>query len=83
MRASITGFALALLLIAWAVVAETATTAPALSGKLADPVELIGPDLAGWLSPHGRESLGGKPFGTGTPPGPPVEGERVPAGPGV
>ncbi|WP_404383333.1 glutathione S-transferase C-terminal domain-containing protein [Knoellia locipacati] len=37
-----------------------------------------GPDLAGWATPHGRESLGGRPFGDGTPPGPPPEGERVP-----
>jgi putative glutathione S-transferase len=37
-----------------------------------------GPDLAGWATPHGREALGGKPFGDGTPPGPPAEGERVP-----
>ncbi|MGE9807999.1 glutathione S-transferase family protein [Janibacter sp. G1551] len=36
-----------------------------------------GPDVAGWLEPHGRESLGGNPFGDGTPPGPPPEGERV------
>ncbi|BCY13893.1 glutathione S-transferase family protein [Actinoplanes sp. L3-i22] len=27
-----------------------------------------GPDVTGWLTPHGRESLGGHPFGTGTPP---------------
>jgi glutathionyl-hydroquinone reductase len=27
-----------------------------------------GPDLSGWLTPHGRESLGGRPFGDGTPP---------------
>ena len=27
-----------------------------------------GPDLSGWLSPHGREALGGRPFGDGTPP---------------
>ncbi|MGU3652395.1 glutathione S-transferase family protein [Mycolicibacterium sp. A43C] len=39
-----------------------------------------GPELAGWLTPHGRESLGGRPFGDGTPPGPTREGERVPAG---
>ncbi|SES45008.1 putative glutathione S-transferase, partial [Actinokineospora terrae] len=32
-----------------------------------------GPDLATWLTPHGRESLGGTPFGNGTPPGPPRE----------
>lgn len=37
-----------------------------------------GPDLAGWLTPHGREELGGRPFGDGTPPGPPPEEERVP-----
>ena len=37
-----------------------------------------GPDLSDWAEPHGRESLGGRPFGTGTPPGPPPEGERVP-----
>ncbi|MGH3683279.1 MAG: glutathione S-transferase family protein [Natronosporangium sp.] len=30
-----------------------------------------GPDLTGWASPHGREALGGRPFGDGTPPGPP------------
>ncbi len=36
-----------------------------------------GPDLAGWGTPHGREALGGSPFGEGTPPGPPPEGERV------
>ncbi|MGI8532057.1 MAG: glutathione S-transferase family protein [Geodermatophilaceae bacterium] len=39
-----------------------------------------GPDLSGWGTPHGREDLGGRPFGGGTPPGPPVDGERVPAG---
>ncbi|MBG6184120.1 putative glutathione S-transferase [Arthrobacter sp. CAN_A214] len=27
-----------------------------------------GPDLANWHSSHGRERLGGRPFGTGTPP---------------
>lgn len=27
-----------------------------------------GPDTSGWLSPHGREELGGSPFGEGTPP---------------
>ena len=37
-----------------------------------------GPDLSGWASTHGRESLGGRPFGDGTPPGPPPSGERVP-----
>jgi putative glutathione S-transferase len=37
-----------------------------------------GPDLSGWLSPHGREALGGRPFGDGTPPGPPPSNETVP-----
>jgi glutathionyl-hydroquinone reductase len=37
-----------------------------------------GPDTANWLTPHGREELGGRPFGDGTPPGPVREGERVP-----
>ncbi|WDF33023.1 glutathione S-transferase family protein [Arthrobacter agilis] len=27
-----------------------------------------GPDLAGWTTAHGREALGGRPFGDGTPP---------------
>ncbi|MBW3547829.1 MAG: glutathione S-transferase C-terminal domain-containing protein [Actinobacteria bacterium] len=39
----------------------------------------VGPELAGWLEPHGRESLGGRPFGDGTPPGPPPPEEVVPA----
>jgi putative glutathione S-transferase len=39
-----------------------------------------GPDLSGWLKAHGREELGGRPFGDGTPPPPPPAGERVPAG---
>jgi putative glutathione S-transferase len=38
-----------------------------------------GPDLSGWLEPHGREALGGRPFGDGTPPGPPPPTETVPA----
>ncbi len=38
----------------------------------------LGPDLSGWMEPHGRGALGGRPFGDGTPPGPPPEGERVP-----
>jgi putative glutathione S-transferase len=37
-----------------------------------------GPDLSGWLTEHGREELGGRPFGDGTPPGPLAEGETVP-----
>jgi len=28
----------------------------------------VGPDVSGWLTPHGREELGGRPFGDGTPP---------------
>ena len=36
-----------------------------------------GPDLSGWLTEHGREELGGSPFGDGTAPGPVSEGERV------
>ncbi|GAA3464727.1 putative glutathione S-transferase [Saccharothrix longispora] len=36
-----------------------------------------GPDLSDWVTPHGREALGGRPFGDGTPPGPVREGERV------
>ena len=42
-----------------------------------------GPDLRNWLTPHGREELGGRPFGDGTPPGPPPESERVPPGHGA
>ncbi len=38
-----------------------------------------GPDLSGWVTPHGRQSLGGRPFGDGTPPGPPAAAEAVPA----
>ncbi|MEE6296153.1 glutathione S-transferase family protein [Georgenia wangjunii] len=36
----------------------------------------VGPDLAGWVTPHGREALGGRPFGDGTPP-PPVRPEEA------
>ncbi|WP_433060537.1 glutathione S-transferase family protein [Dactylosporangium sp. CS-033363] len=32
-----------------------------------------GPDLAGWQTPHGREALGGRPFGDGTPPTAPAD----------
>jgi glutathionyl-hydroquinone reductase len=42
-----------------------------------------GPDLSTWLSEHGREKLGGRPFGDGTPPPPPVASEAVPAGHGA
>ena len=37
-----------------------------------------GPDLSGWLTAHGREALGGNPFGDGSPPGPVADGEAVP-----
>lgn len=36
-----------------------------------------GPDTSVWLTPHGRESLGGRPFGDGTPPGPVRPSEAV------
>ncbi|MFC6017080.1 glutathione S-transferase family protein [Plantactinospora solaniradicis] len=39
-----------------------------------------GPDLTNWLDPHGREALGGSPFGAGSPPAPPRSDETVPAG---
>jgi glutathionyl-hydroquinone reductase len=42
-----------------------------------------GPDLSGWLTPHGRAALGGRPFGDGTPPGPPPVAERVAPGHGA
>ncbi|MBC7267887.1 MAG: glutathione S-transferase C-terminal domain-containing protein [Streptomyces sp.] len=38
----------------------------------------LGPDLGGWLTPHHREELGGRPFGGGTAPGPVRAGEEVP-----
>ena len=38
-----------------------------------------GPDLSAWTTPHGREELGGRPFGDGTPPPPPAPEETVPA----
>ena len=37
-----------------------------------------GPDLSGWLTEHGREAMGGNPFGDGSPPGPVADGEAVP-----
>lgn len=30
----------------------------------------VGPDLANWFAPHGRERLGGRPFGAGVAPAP-------------
>ncbi|MEO9139086.1 MAG: glutathione S-transferase C-terminal domain-containing protein [Jatrophihabitans sp.] len=38
----------------------------------------VGPELTGWLTDHGRDALGGRPFGDGTPPGPPSAAETVP-----
>lgn len=38
-----------------------------------------GPDARGWYDRHDREQLGGRPFGDGTPPPPPIDGERIPA----
>ncbi|MDT4990747.1 MAG: glutathionyl-hydroquinone reductase, partial [Actinoplanes sp.] len=37
-----------------------------------NPTQIVpdGPDLSGWLTEHGREKLGGRPFGDGTPPPP-------------
>lgn len=45
-----------------------------------NPTEIVpaGPDPRVWLTPHGREDLGGRPFGEGTPPGPPPPAEAVP-----
>ncbi|WP_182346465.1 glutathione S-transferase family protein [Tomitella gaofuii] len=41
----------------------------------------LGPDTTVWLTPHGREELGGRPFGDGTPPPPVRDTEAVdPAG---
>jgi putative glutathione S-transferase len=37
-----------------------------------------GPELANWLTPHGRESLGGKPSATGCPRGRPATASRCP-----
>ena len=50
-----------------------------------NPTQIVpaGPDLSGWLTPHGREELGGRPFGDGTPPGPPPAPERVTASHGA
>ena len=45
-----------------------------------NPTQIVpaGPDLANWLTPHDRAALGGRPFGDGTPPGPPIAAEVVP-----
>ena len=46
-----------------------------------NPTQIVpsGPDLSGLTSPHGREQLGGRPFGDGTPPGPPPADEIIAA----
>ena len=43
-----------------------------------NPTRIVpkGPELANWLTPHGREALGGRPFGDGTPPGPTLAANR-------
>lgn len=40
-----------------------------------NPTQIIpkGPDTSGWMTAHGRESLGGSPFGNGTAPTRPVD----------
>ena len=47
-----------------------------------NPTRIVpqGPDTSNWLTAHGREALGGRPFGDGTPPGPPSAGERIASG---
>lgn len=47
-----------------------------------NPTRIVpeGPELSGWLEPHGRERLGGSPFGKGTAPGRVRASERVAAG---
>ena len=42
-----------------------------------------GPELGGWLTPHHRQDLGGRPFGDGTPPPPVRPGEAVSVGHGA
>lgn len=45
-----------------------------------NPTRVIpkGPTVESWLAPHDRATLGGSPFGEGTPPGPVASGEAVP-----
>lgn len=40
-----------------------------------NPTQIVplGPDASGWTTAHGRESLGGRPFGNGTAPSRPVD----------
>ncbi|GAB3497514.1 glutathione S-transferase family protein [Amycolatopsis cihanbeyliensis] len=46
-----------------------------------NPTRIVpnGPVLSEWARSHGREELGGRPFGEGTPPGPPPPEETLPA----
>jgi putative glutathione S-transferase len=48
--------------------------------KSINPTQIVpaGPYLGNWLSEHGREKLGGRPFGDGTPPSAPKAAEVVP-----
>jgi glutathionyl-hydroquinone reductase len=48
--------------------------------RMINPTGLVpeGPDPSGWLTQHGREALGGRPFGDGTPPDPTGPAETVP-----
>lgn len=45
-----------------------------------NPTQIVpaGPDLENWLSEHGREALGGSPFGEGSAPGTIAESEQPP-----
>ena len=45
-----------------------------------NPSQIVpdGPDLSNWWTAHHRDQLGGRPFGDGTPPGPPPPAEVVP-----
>ena len=45
-----------------------------------NPTRIVaaGPDPRQWSTPHGREALGGSPFGGGTAPGPVPQEESVP-----
>jgi putative glutathione S-transferase len=45
-----------------------------------NPTRIVpaGPDLSGWLASHGRDELGGRPFGEGTPPDAVAPEEQVP-----
>ncbi len=50
-----------------------------------NPTQIVpkGPDTSGWLRAHGRENLGGRPFGDGSAPGPVAPGEEVAPGHGA